>query len=173
MREKIKAITSNSSLITDFLAIFIITFGVILIAEGLFLITSNPASAINNNSQQGLTPQFALSVTNSIPGIPFCISALSQYSFAAIGLVSWIGGLNLLFIGLGLWVRHRLARLVAFVVFALAAFFQFTQFLLLGIVGSPISVAVTIMNSVIAYLLFSKFDFSSPSSSRDNEGGSA
>jgi hypothetical protein len=165
MKIKIKApYTINSSLITDFLAIFIITFGVVLIAGGLVLITAEPASSPSNNSQQGLTQQFALAVTNSIPGIPFSLIDLEQYSIAAIGLVSWIAGLNLLCIGLGLWVRHRLARLAALIVFGLAAFFQFIQFLLLGIVGSPISVAVTILNAAIAYLLFSKFDCSNPSS---------
>ena len=146
----------NRGLITDLLSILVITFGIVLICNGVILITTNAS-----NGSQGVSSQFAMSATNSIPGIPISITDLSQTSVAGIGLVSWIIGLNLLFIGLGLWIKHKLARVVGIVVFGLACFFQFIQFLLVGIVGSPISVIQMFVNGALGYLLFAKFDYSS------------
>jgi hypothetical protein len=94
------------------------------------------------------------------------MGALSQYSLSAIGLVSWIIGLDLLLTGLGLWVKHRLAQIVAVIIFALSTFAQFIEFLLLGIVGSPSSVILTILNSIILYVLVTKFNFTLQKSSQ-------
>ncbi len=157
MKSKIRALIPNSALITDMITMLIITFGVVLIFNGLILMTTNQP---NNDSSETLTSEFAVSVTNSIPGIPFCIGEMTNYSLATVGLVSWAVGLNLLFIGLGLWIRHKFARITAFIVFSLATVFQFVQFLLLGIAGSPISIAEIMFNGIFSYLLLSKFDFS-------------
>jgi hypothetical protein len=156
----IKKNLANKSLITDLITVLVITFGVVLIYTGIILITANPPQG---NSQGGLTSQFAISVVNSIPGVPFAMADLSQYSLAAIGLVSWIIGLNLMVIGLGLWVKHRFARTVALIVFGLATVFQFFQFLLLGVMGSPIAIIQIGINCTITFMLFLKYDFLAPS----------
>jgi hypothetical protein len=101
----------------------------------------------------------AVSVLDWIPGIPFYIGDLANAAATAVGLVCWILGIDFLLVGLGLWVRHRLARLAALMMFALAAFFQFVQFLLLGILGSPMSIIEFSIDGVFVYLLFSRFDF--------------
>jgi hypothetical protein len=117
-------------------------------------------SAYPYDPAQEITPQFAISVVNLIPGMPLCIADLASYSLSAIGLVTWIIGLNLLLVGLGLWVRHRVARLIASTIYLVATFFQFSQFLLFGIVGSPVSIIEIFLNGLITYLLISKFDLS-------------
>jgi hypothetical protein len=151
---RIKRPFLNNSYITDLLSIFVITFAIVLILNGIILMTTTPAQ----DNSKGVTSQFAVAVVNSIPGIPFTIADLSQYSLSEIGLVSWIIGLNFLLIGLGLWVKHKFARMIGLIVFGLASFFQATQFLLLGLVGSPISIIEMALNILIAYLLFSKFE---------------
>jgi hypothetical protein len=93
-----------------------------------------------------------------IPGIPFYIGDLAKNSITVIGLVSWILGIDIFLIGLGIWVRHQLARFAALIIFGSAAFFQFVQFLLLGILGSPISVMELCVDGVIIYCLLSRFD---------------
>ncbi|MCW3983833.1 MAG: hypothetical protein NWE96_07535 [Candidatus Bathyarchaeota archaeon] len=115
----------------------------------------------SQNSTQGVTSQFALEVVNYIPGIPIGIMELSGYSLSGIGLVSWIIGLNVMIIGLGLWVKHKYARFAALTIFGLAFIFQFFQFLLSGLTGSLISVIQMGINGVIAYLLLSKFEVTS------------
>jgi hypothetical protein len=63
-------------------------------------------------------------------------------------------GLDILLVGLGLWVRHRGARWVGVTIFGLAAFFDFVQFLLFGLLGAPGSSIELIVNSLILWGLF-------------------
>jgi hypothetical protein len=136
------------------ISVLVITFAIVLILNGITLMMTTPAQ----DGSEGVTSDFAVQVTNSIPGIPFAIVDMAQYSIGVIGLVSWIVGLNLLLIGLGLWIKHKFARMIALLVFGLASAFQFIQFLLLGIMGSPISVVQIVINGLIAFFLFSKFN---------------
>ncbi len=91
-------------------------------------------------------------------GIPFSVGDLSGLSTIVAGSVYWIIGIDLLLVGLGLWVRHKFAQLAAILMFAIAAAFQFFQFLLLGVFGSSASVVMLLVNAVFAYFLYSKFD---------------
>jgi hypothetical protein len=147
---------SNRALITDIIAKLVITFGVVLIVGGLYLmITAGDASTqvVQTSSKT------AVSLFNWVPGIPFYIGDLANLSTSTVGLVSWLVGLDLLLVGLGLWVRHKLARFTALMIFVLAACFQFVQFLYLGILGAPTSVIELCIDGILVYLLFSKFDF--------------
>ena len=154
---KLKGYLSDRTLITDLVAKFTITFGVVLIVSGLYLMIVNP-SASSHVAQSSQNVQSAVAAVDWIPGIPFYVGELSNVGAVSVGSVSWILGVDLLLVGLGLWVRHRLARLAAITIFGLAAFFQFIQFLLLGVVGSPISVVELFVDGAIVYCLFSKFD---------------
>ena len=151
---KLRKYLSYRTLITDLISKFVITFGVVLIVGGLYLMitaSSQPpqtSSAINS----------VLIVADWVPGIPFYINALANASLATIGLVSWFIGLDLLLVGLGLWVRHKLARFTALIIFALAACFQFVQFLFVGIVGAPSSVIELCVDAILIYFLLSRFD---------------
>jgi len=154
---KLKGYLSDRTLITDLVAKLTITCGVVLIVSGLYLMIVNPsASSQVALSNQGV--QSAVSAVDWIPGIPFYVGGLSNVGAITVGSVSWILGVDLLLVGLGLWVRHWLARLAAITIFGLAAFFQFIQFLLLGVIGSPISVIELFVDGAIVYCLFSKFD---------------
>ena len=153
---KLRKYLSDRTLIMDLAIKFIITFGVVLIVGGIYLMMPGA-----NVSAQGQTISPAQSVVSSvgwIPGIPFYIGDLVNVSVASIGLVSWIVGIDLLLVGLGLWIRHKLARLTALMIFALAACFQFLQFLVLGYLGAPTSVIELLINGIFAYIIFSKFD---------------
>jgi hypothetical protein len=130
---------------------------VVLVVCGLYLMITD-ASASIQVAQTNSVAKSAVSVLDWIPGIPFYIGDLANATATAVGLVCWILGIDFLLVGLGLWVRHRLARLAALVIFAVAGFFQFVQFLLLGILGSPVSIIELSIDGVFAYLLFSKFD---------------
>jgi hypothetical protein len=142
--------------ITGLLARLIITFGLALIMAGLyFMIVYVRAST--QSGQTDLAANSAVSALDWIPGIPFYTGDLANFSFAAIGLVSWILGISLVLVGLGLRAKHTLARLAALAIFASAAFFQFIQFLLLGILGSPTSVIELCADGVIVYFLLSRF----------------
>lgn len=154
---KLKGYLSDQTLITDVVAKLTLTFGVVLIVSGLYLMIVNPsASSQVAQSNQGV--QSAVAAVEWIPGIPFYVGDLSNVGAIMVGSVSWILGVDLLLVGLGLWVRHRLARLAAIIIFGLAAFFQFVQFLFLGVLGSPISVIELFVDGAIVYCLFSKFD---------------
>jgi len=72
------------------------------------------------------------------------------------GIVVWMLGFDILLVGLGLWVRHRGARWVGVIIFGLAAFFDFVQFLLLGLLGAPTSSIELIVNSLILWGLFKR-----------------
>jgi len=165
MLRRLKYLT-NRTLTIDVLARIIITLGVVLIVSGLYLMIKD-ASASTQVAQTNLAKS-AVSAMDWVPGIPFYIGDLANASVTVIGLVSWILGVDLLLVGLGVWVRHRLARLAALVIFGLAAFFQFVQFLLRGILGSPISIVELCADGVIVYFLLSRFDSAddSPKSSQ-------
>ncbi len=151
---KLRKYLSDRILITDLISKLVITFGVVLIIGGLYLMITassqvpQTSSAINS----------VVSVADWIPGIPFYIGNLANTSVTTIGLVSWFVGLDLLLVGLGLWVRHKLARFTALAIFALSACFQFIQFLFLGILGASTSVIELCVDIILVYFLFSRFD---------------
>jgi hypothetical protein len=145
---------SDHSLVTDLVAKFTITFGVVLIVGGLYLIIVNPGSSVQAN--QGI--ESAVAAIGWLPGVPIYLGDLSNIGAITVGSVSWILGINLLLVGMGLWVRHKIARLAGLLVFGLASFFEFVQFLLLGVLGSPISIVDLLVNVFFVYFLFSKFD---------------
>lgn len=147
---KFKSYLINRPLITDFIAKLVITFGAVLIVGGLYLMILNPSGSVQSQS--------ASSIVNWVPGIPFYISALINVGASTIGLVSWIIGVDLLLIGLGLWVRHRLARIAAISIFGLSATFEFIQFLYFGFLGAPVSILELSVDFIIAYFLFTQFD---------------
>ena len=128
----------------------------VLIVSGLYLMIKD-ASASTQIAQANLAKS-VVSVADLIPGIPFYVGDLAKANITVIGLVCWILGLDLLLVGLGVWVRHQLARFAALVIFGLAAFFQFVQFMLLGILGSPISIIELCVDGVIVHCLLSRFD---------------
>jgi len=149
---------SDYSLITDLMSKFTITFGVVLIVGGLYLMIVNPGSfaALTQTNQ---SVNSAVTAIGWLPGVPLYLGDLNNIGSITVGSVSWILGIDLLLIGLGLWVRHKLARMAAIIIFVLAAFFEFIQFILLGALGSPISLIDFLVNAIFAYFLFSKFDY--------------
>jgi hypothetical protein len=154
--QKIKQVF-DKGLVTEIIAKLVITFGVVLIVGGLYLMIANPNAPTLNQTSSG--SQTLLFGVEWIPGIPFYTGDLANLSSVISGSAYWIVGANLLLVGLGLWARHKLARLAAIIVFSLAAFFQFIQFLLFGVLGSPLSIVELSIDLAFVYFLFSKFDF--------------
>lgn len=152
---KIKQALNNIVAITDLITKLTMTFGVVLIVGGLYLMIANPSN-VTQNGQAAI--QSVVSAVDWIPGIPSSSGYLASTSITTVGLVSWILGVDFLLVGMGLWVRHRLARFVAIVIFVVAACFQFTQFLNVGFISSPASVIETCIDALLAYFLFFRFD---------------
>jgi hypothetical protein len=146
----------NQTLITDTITKLIITFGAVLIVGGLYLMLNN-ASALSP-AQSSVATQTAVSAVSWVPGIPFSTADLSTSGIPIIGLVTWLVGIDLVIVGLGLWARHRFARLAALMIFVLAAAFQLIQFLYSGLVGSPASIVGVLVDGVFAYFLLSRFE---------------
>jgi hypothetical protein len=65
---------------------------------------------------------------------------------------------DVLLVGLGLWAKSKFAKWVAMVIFSLAAYFDFVQFLFLGLLGSSSSLIGMFVNGSIVFLL-TKLDF--------------
>ena len=88
---KFKNYLADRALITDLVTKLVITFGVVLIVGGLYLMIIDPSA-----STQVRTNKFSNSAicfhVNWIPGIPFYIGALTNVNAIIVGLVSWILG---------------------------------------------------------------------------------
>ncbi len=150
---KFKSYLNNHALITDLLSKLMITFAVVLIVGGIYLMVIGQTVA-----QAKSSTQLAISTVNCVPGVPFNVGELSGTSVSVIGLVSWIIGFDFLLVGLGFWVRNKIARWVGLLIFVLAAFFQFVQFLYFGAIGAPTSIVEVSIDGILAYFLFSKFE---------------
>jgi lysylphosphatidylglycerol synthetase-like protein (DUF2156 family) len=86
-------------------------------------------------------------------GFPLPMYELASSSLSAIGIATWIVGFDLLMVSFGLLVRSRAARWIAIVIFTLATFFDFTLFLLQGLLGAPASLPGTLINGSMVYIL--------------------
>lgn len=148
---KLRKYLSDRILITDLVAKLVITFGVVLLIGGLYLMING--AGVTNQAAQTL-----VSTVDWVPGIPFSVSSLTNVGASTVGLVSWFIGLDLLLVGLGLWIRHGLARFTAVIIFALSACYEFIQLLFLGIIGAPASIVQLCLDAILVYVLFSRFD---------------
>jgi hypothetical protein len=151
LAEAITKYTSKEAFITDLLSKFLITFGTVLIVGGLFLMLSNA-------SNFGESSKIAIDALSWVPGVPFNLGDLVESSASAIGLIIWIVGIDLLVVGLGFWSRHVLARWAGLTFFSMSAIFQSIQFLYFGIGGVPASTVILLIDMVIIYFVFAKFD---------------
>lgn len=146
---KIEKYTSNRVIVTDVLSKLVMTFGVVLIIGGLYLMLFNSGTSPESS-------MLAVSTLGWIPGIPFSVGDLSQRGTSVVGLASWVIGVDLLLVGLGFWVRNKLARFIGMAIFMLATIFQFIGFLYAGIIGSPSSAVGFCVNGVLVFFLFSR-----------------
>jgi hypothetical protein len=154
----ISKFTSDRPLVSDIIAKLIITFGVVLLVSGLYLMLVD-SDLLGQESLSNTAMQTATGIISWVPGLPFNTVDLGCYNVSAIGLVSWIAGLDLLIVGLGVWARHKLALIAAIAIFALAAVFQIFQFFTLGIAGAPASIIGLCINGVFVYFLFLTFNW--------------
>ncbi|MCL2359384.1 hypothetical protein [Candidatus Bathycorpusculum sp.] len=153
LKDKIVGFTPGHPLVIDIIAKLTITFGVVLLISGLALMLSDSSLM----SQAPLAESATESATEAIswvPGIPFNTKELTSFNITTTGLVTWIIGIDLVLIGLGIWVKHRLAHLAAVVTFGLATIFQVQQFFTRGIIGAPASIIGLAINGTITYFLF-------------------
>ena len=148
----------SKPIIPNLLLILSVTLGVVLLIGGLAIVlfaASLPAKVSGIDA----TTKAVVFVMGQIPGIPFELSDfIDNGGLTVLGIALWVVGLNILFIGLGIWVRSKLAKWIGLVFFSTAAFFDFTQFLLFGLLGSPTSIVGVFANGLIAYSL-TKLDF--------------
>jgi len=157
-RDRLVGLTSDRPLVTDIISKLILTFGVVLLVSGLYLMLAD-SELLGQEPLANSARQTATAVVSWVPGLPFSASEMGSCSITAIGLVSWITGIDLLLVGLGVWARNRLALLAAVAIFGLAAGFQFFQFFTLGIIGAPASLVGLGVNGCITYFLFLTFNW--------------
>lgn len=158
LKDRIVEITSNRPLVSDFMAKLVITFGIVLIVSGLALMLSD-SSLVSETPLADSAIDSAVGVISWVPGTPFNAKELVSFNVTAAGLVTWVTGIDLLLIGLGVWIRHRIAHLAAAVMFGLATIFQCQQFITMGIKGAPASITGIAVNVIIAYFLFTVFNW--------------
>jgi hypothetical protein len=138
----------------DLLAIMAVSLGVTLAVGGIFLIISD-MTTVNPLTVKSTTKSMA-NIIDMFPGVPFSMSwpyDLVSSGITTVGLVTWIMGIDILLVGLGLWTRHKLAKMIGIVVFGLATCFDFMQFLFFGVSGAPVAVFGAVINGLIVYLL--------------------
>lgn len=154
---RIPVIHISSSLMADMLFLISATLGVVLLFGGLFILilsSSLPPKVSGVDS----TVESMVFIISQIPGIPLNLNDLANYGLTMIGLTSWILGLNVLLIGLGIWVRNKLAKWIAMGTFTFAVFFNFVNFLYLGILGAPMAFIGIFVDGLLLFL-FSKLEF--------------
>ncbi len=130
-----------------------VSLGGLLLVLGLLMLAVDTGLFMNPTRVSLVSSNF-LSTLAQFPGIPFDLTELTTSPATIAGIVVWILGLDIMLVGLGLWVKNRFARYTGIIVFGLAAFFDFSKFLLSGILGAPSSVIELIANSIILYCLF-------------------
>jgi hypothetical protein len=148
----IRSIVAN---LANAVRILPVVLGLVWLALGSILTVAG--SSLSGDSL-GFKPayQFIPFIVSQFPAVPFPIGELLNQDTTVIGIFIAIMGIDILLVGLGLWARHKLARWIAIAIFGLAAYFDFTQFLLLGFLGAPCSTIEAIVNSLIAYVLFKR-----------------
>jgi hypothetical protein len=130
-----------------------IGLGGLLLVLGLLMLVVDTGLFMNPTHVSLVSKNF-LSTLAQFPGIPFDLTELTTSPATIAGIVVWILGLDVMLVGLGLWVKNRFAIYAGIVIFGLAVFFDFVKFLLSGILGAPSSVIELIVNSMILYCLF-------------------
>jgi hypothetical protein len=131
----------------------IITVGIVFIVAGIFIIFLAAIVAPRAGDVEWLQ-HISVSVLGQIPGFPIAMDDLHNTSLTVAGTVSWIVGLDIFVVGIGLWGNKKLAKWMAIIIFALSAYFNFAQFLLLGLLGAPMTTAGLFANTLILYLLW-------------------
>ncbi len=155
---RLKNFLTNRKFITDVVVRLVITFGVILIIGGLYTLLM----LTNQVSQSSSAIDSVLTVIWWIPGIPLFLADVYDTTVTTIGIISFVLGIDLFLVGLGLWVRHPLARLTAIIIFGLGAFFQLVEFFYIGYMGIPSystpTIFALIVEVILLYFLLSRFD---------------
>lgn len=125
--------------------------GGVMLIGGLLLIFIDSATAESDSFRN-----IALSAVQTVEqvfGFPLPSYGFANNSISAIGIVALIVGVDLLMISLGLSVRSKIARWIAAIIFSLATFFDFSLFLLQGLLGAPAALPGTLINGLMVYIL--------------------
>jgi lysylphosphatidylglycerol synthetase-like protein (DUF2156 family) len=125
--------------------------GSLMLFEGFLLIFID-ATVAESSILRNVALSFAQTFEQVI-GFPLPVLGFAHNSLSAIGIAACIVGFDLLMVSIGLLVQSKMALWVATVIFALATFFDFTLFLLQGIMGAPASMPGTFINGLIVYVL--------------------
>jgi len=137
----------------EIISLVSIGLGSVLLASSLLMLVLDTGFFMSSTHVSMVSNNF-LNTVAQLPGIPFDLTELKTSPSTISGILVWILGLDIVLVGLGIWVKNRLARYAGITVFGLAAYFNFVKFLLFGILGSPSSIIELAVNSTILYLLF-------------------
>jgi len=132
-----------------------LAFGYLLLIGGLCIMVLSPSAA-----QTGLSnfvSNSIVSFVNQVPGMPVNLSSIMSGGDTLIGLFSWITGVIILVVGMGLQIKNRFAKSIGLIIFALALVLDFVAFLVSGILGATDAFTGIFTNAFFLYL-FSKMN---------------
>jgi hypothetical protein len=142
----------EKSSIEDGLFISSVTIGIVLLLGGLFTLYLSTCIPARVSGVESMV-QNIVTIISLVPGAPVSFSDLANSGLVMVGLVSWIIGLNNLLIGLGLWAKNRIAKIVALGIFTLATIVNIIIFILNGVLGAPYAIIGIITNLTFVILL--------------------
>lgn len=125
--------------------------GLVMLSEGFVLIFLDLAVATSSTLSQAAL--FWVQTLQQVIGFPLPSYGFNNNSNSAIGIATCIIGFDLLMVSFGLFVRSKIARWIATAIFGLATFFDFTLFLLQGLLGAPASLPGILINGLFVYIL--------------------
>ncbi|HVP26296.1 MAG TPA: hypothetical protein VMT26_01345 [Candidatus Bathyarchaeia archaeon] len=131
--------------------VMLIIAGSAMLIGGLILLLLDLTTAESSSLRSIVL--FSVEAIEQTAGFPLPTYEFVNNSISAVGLAALTVGLDLLLLSIGLLVRSRMALWIAMIIFTLAAFFDFTTFLLEGVIGAPLSPIGTLINGLVVGVL--------------------
>jgi hypothetical protein len=132
------------SLVKDFSLIF----GIVIFASGVYLLSTNILSLSEIESAE-TTIQILYSIIDQLPGVPISINLLGSFNDLISGVVVLTIGIITVMISVGLMRGIGITRSIGALLYLFSAMFDVVDMLYFGLIESPISIIVFVINLVI------------------------
>lgn len=123
-------------------------FGIVLFTIGAYLISTNILSLSDIKSTE-TTMQILYSIIDQLPGVPISINILSNFNDLLLGVVVLAIGIITVMMSVGLMRNINIARSSGALLYVFSAMFDIVDILYFGLIESPISILVFVINLVI------------------------
>jgi len=123
-------------------------FGIVLFTIGAYLISTNILFLSDIKSIE-TTIQILYSIIDQLPGVPISINILSNFNDLTLGVVVLAIGIITVMMSVGLMRNINIARSIGALLYVFSAMFDIVDMLYFGLIKSPISILVFVINLVI------------------------